>query len=122
MNEPALLNIVGFRSAYSFDRKHYKHWGRDLSGITTDDDYLEVARAVGREAARLLPGTHVARRGNNDIIVYAATAFTKAHSQNLDGGVFMAVADQETQGLLITLFAPDTGINYFYKEDQRRLI
>jgi hypothetical protein len=122
MNEPALLNIVGFRSAHFFDRRHYKHWGKDLHGITTDEDYLEVAGEVGRQAARRLPGTHVARRGNNDIIVYAATDFTKDHSENLDGGVFMAVADQDAQGLLITLFAPDAGVNYFYKEDQRRLM
>jgi hypothetical protein len=122
MNEPALLNIKGFRSAHFFDRRHYKHWGRDLQGIVTDDHYLELARKVGLEAARRYPGTHVARRGNNDLIVYASTNSTKDHSDNVDGGVFMAVQDQGTQGLLITLFAPSAGLNYFNNPDQRRLM
>jgi hypothetical protein len=102
MTEQALLNIRGFRSGHLFDRKHYKHWGRDLRGIVTDDQYLELAQKVGAQAARALPGTHVARRGNNNLIVYAATPLTKAHSNNWDGGLFMVVEDQRGQGFLIT--------------------
>ena len=122
MNDQALLNIRGFRSGRPFDRKHYKHWGRDLRGVVTDDQYLELAQKVGSQAARELPGTHVARRGNNNLIVYAATPMTNAHSNNCDGGVFMVVEDHGGQGFVITLFAPDEGLDYFYKPDQRLLI
>jgi len=65
---------------------------------------------------------HVARRGNNNLIVYAATWLTRRHSNNRDGGVFMAVEDSHGIGLLITLFAPDAGLEYFNKPDQRLLI
>jgi hypothetical protein len=122
MNETALLDIRGFRSSHLFDRKHYKHWGRDLQGVVNDDQYLDLARRVGKIAARRAPGTHVARRGNNDLIVYAATALTGRHSSNVDGGVFMAVQDLDGYGLLITLFAPRQGLAYFRGPDQRRLI
>jgi hypothetical protein len=122
MNEMALLNIMGFRSAHLFDRKHYKHWGGDLQGIATDDQYLEVARGVGKEAAQGVAGTHVARRGNNNLIVYAATTYTRSYSNNCDGGLFMVVEDAAGRGLLITLFAPDEGVKYFHKPDQRFLI
>jgi len=121
MNEQALLNIRGFRSGRPFDRKHYKHWGRDLRGIVTDDQYLEIARKVGVLAARGVPGTHVARRGNNNLIVYAATPLTRTYSNNSDGGLFMVVEDHGGQGFLITLFAPSDGVQYFYKPDQRLL-
>jgi len=118
----ALLNIKGYRSSHYFDRKHYKHWGKDLREIVTDDQYLDLARQVGEQAARKHHGTHVARRGNNNLIVYATTPLTRVHSNNCDGGIFMIVEDQRSYGLLITLFAPDEGLRYFYKPDQRRLI
>ena len=122
MNEPALLNIKGYRSAHFFDRKHYKHWGKDLQGIVSDEQYLDVARRVGKEAAHGLPGTHVERRGNNNLIVYASTAITRRYSSNCDGGLFMVVQDAGGYGYLVTLFAPDNGISYFYAPDQRLLI
>jgi len=122
MYEMALRNIVGYAHAHFFDRKHYKHWGRDLAGIVTDDQYLEVAKQVGTLAARRVPGSHVARRGNNDLIVYLSTPFTRKYSNNGDGGVFMIVMQRGARGLLVTLFAPNSGVAYFYREDQRRLI
>lgn len=112
--EFVLRNLIGFtRGTDRFDANdvwHFVHhclmpWA-DMQGVMTVDDYLDIAREVGRKAADRLPGTFVKERDNDEILVYWEPAPGKR-------GLFMAVVPYETGGEIKTLFPPDDRKAYF---------
>jgi hypothetical protein len=109
-----LKNLIGFtRGKDRFganDVWHFVHhclmpWA-DMRGVMTVDQYLDIARTVGRKAADGLPGTYVKERDNDEILVYWEPAPGKQ-------GLFMAVVPVPTGGEIKTLFPPDERKAYF---------
>ena len=81
-----------------------------MQGIMSVDEYLAMAREIGRLAADGRVGTYIKERDNGEILVYWEPAPKKR-------GLFMAVVPVGTRGEIKTLFPPEEGKNYF--DDQR---
>lgn len=113
-----LNNLLGFtRGTDRFganDVWHFFHHcmmpHADMHGVLTVDQYLEMAREIGRKAASKLPGTYIKERDNGEILVYWEPAPAKQ-------GLFMAVVPISTGGEIKTLFPPDDRKAYF--DDQK---
>jgi hypothetical protein len=115
-------NIRGFETTTWKDGKklrnslfwHYvKHGFDDMlpDGIASEEDYLELARLLGRLAALGSPGTFVKVRGNGDVAVYVEGRTAR--------GVFMAIASKGSYGMVKTLFSLEEGKSYFDRDDRR---
>jgi hypothetical protein len=100
-----------------FDRSssivHYgKHFGEDLSGVETPDEYLALARELAISASRGDPGTEVSPRGlGNEFAIFVDTALSQRHSYY--GGIFLVVRYEGSSAVLKTMFAPQDGRAYF---------
>ena len=113
-----LGRITGMDTTYnrSSEIHHYGHFARDLSGVSTPDQYLALAQRLGASASRGDPGTFVVPRGNGDLLVWVENAFSRPHSHFT--GIFMVVRSRGSYGLLATMFAPTDGKAYFDRECQ----
>ena len=119
MTNPVLEKIVGFDTTYNraSEVHHYgSHFGKDLSGVPTPDDYLALARRLAASAARGDPGTFVKERGNGDIAIYVDNHLCWPHS-HIDG-IYLVIRSRQNYGVLATMFAPDDGKAYFDRDDR----
>ena len=116
MSRTALIlrNLIGFtRGSDRFDANDVWHFVHHclmphskMRGVMTVDQYLAMAREIGRRAADGLPGTYTKERDNGEILVYWEPGPEKE-------GLFMAVAPIGTQGEIRSLFPPEDGKRYF---------
>ena len=122
MRYDILENLVDFDTSRRPQSRiyHYgKHFGKDVSGTRTPDDYLALAQALARSASRGDAGTYVKERGNGDLAVYVDTPISRTHSHYQ--GIFLVVRRRGSTGFLATMFAPDDGKQTF-DDDDRLLI
>ena len=111
-------NLIGFtRGGDRFNANDVWHFVHHclmphtkMQGIMSVDQYLAMAREIGRRAADGAPGTYIKERDNGEILIYWEPAPKKQ-------GLFMAVVPLGTRGEIKTLFPPQEGKDYF--DDQR---